>query len=37
MNPKENRKVVIMTKKLENNITWFLLYPVQLSQGREIG
>jgi hypothetical protein len=29
---KRNQKV-LMKEKIENNITWFFLYPVQLSQG----
>jgi hypothetical protein len=37
MNPKEIRKVLLMKDKIEKNITWFLLYPVQLSHGRELG
>jgi hypothetical protein len=32
MNPNENIKV-LMKKKLENNITWFLPYPVHFSRG----
>jgi hypothetical protein len=36
MNPKENRKVLLMRKKIEKNITWFLPYPVQFSRGREL-
>jgi hypothetical protein len=39
MNPKEIIKVLLMKEKIEKNITWFLLYPVQLSvsQGRKLG
>jgi hypothetical protein len=37
MNPNENKKVLLMKKKLEKNITWFLLYPVQCPHGRELG
>jgi hypothetical protein len=37
MNPKENKKVLLMREKIEKNITWFLLYPVQLSQGQKLG
>jgi hypothetical protein len=37
MNPKEIKKVLLMKEKIEKNITWFLLYPVQLSQGRKLG
>jgi hypothetical protein len=37
MNPKKNRKVLLMKEKIEKNITWFLLYPVQLSQGQKLG
>jgi hypothetical protein len=28
MNPKEIRKFLLMRKKIKNNITWFLPYPV---------
>jgi hypothetical protein len=35
MNPKENRKV-LMRKKIEKSITWFMLYLVQLSQGQKL-
>jgi hypothetical protein len=37
MNPKENIKVLLMIEKIEKNITWFLLYPIQLSQGQKLG
>jgi hypothetical protein len=37
MNPKEIRKVLLMRKKIENNITWFLPYPVQFSRGQKLG
>jgi hypothetical protein len=37
INLKENRKVILMRKKIENNITWFLPYPVQFSRGRKLG
>jgi hypothetical protein len=37
MNPNENRKVCQMKKKLENNITLFMLYPIQFSRGRKLG
>jgi hypothetical protein len=37
MNPKEIIKVLLMRKKIENNITWFLPYPVQFSQGQKLG
>jgi hypothetical protein len=37
MNLKENRKVLLMRKKIENNITWFFPYPVQFSRGRKLG
>jgi hypothetical protein len=37
MNPKEIRKVLLMRKKIEKNITWFLLYPVQFSRGGKLG
>jgi hypothetical protein len=37
MNPKEIRKALLMKEKIEKHITWFLLYPVQLSQGRKLG
>jgi hypothetical protein len=37
MNLKENRKVLLMRGKIEKNITCFLLYPVQLSQGQKLG
>jgi hypothetical protein len=33
MNPKEIRKVLLMRNKIENNITWFLPYPVKFSRG----
>jgi hypothetical protein len=33
INPKETRKVLLMKEKIEKNITWFLLYLIQLSQG----
>jgi hypothetical protein len=33
MNPKEIRKVLLMRKKIENNITWFMPYPFQFSWG----
>jgi hypothetical protein len=37
MNPKEIRKVLLMRKKIEKNITWFPPYPIQFSQGRKLG
>jgi hypothetical protein len=37
MNPKEIKKVLLMKEKIEKNITWFFLYPVQLSQGQKLG
>jgi hypothetical protein len=37
MNPKENKKVLLMRNKIENNITWFLPYPVQFSRRRKLG
>jgi hypothetical protein len=37
MNPKEIKKVLLMRKKIENNITWFFPYPVQFSWGRKLG
>jgi hypothetical protein len=37
MNPKEIRKVLLMRKKIEKNITWFFPYPVQFSRGRKLG
>jgi hypothetical protein len=37
MNPNENRKVPLMKKKLEKNITWFLPYPVQFSWSQKLG
>jgi hypothetical protein len=37
MNPKEIRKVLLMRKKIEKNITSFFLYPVQFSRGRKLG
>jgi hypothetical protein len=35
MNPKEIRKVLLMRKKIEKSITWFLPYLVQFSRGRK--
>jgi hypothetical protein len=37
MNPNENRKILLIKKKLEKNITWLLPYPVQFSWGRKLG
>jgi hypothetical protein len=37
MNPKEIRKVLLMRNKIENNITWFLPYPVQFSLRKKLG
>jgi hypothetical protein len=33
MNPKETKKFLLMRKKIEKNITWFMPYPVQFSWG----
>jgi hypothetical protein len=37
MNPKEIRKVLLMRNKIENNITWFLPYPIQFSWSQKLG
>jgi hypothetical protein len=37
VNPNENKKVILMKNKIENNITRFLPYPVQCSRGQKIG
>ena len=37
MNSKEIRKFLLMRKKIEKNITWFLPYPVQFSRGQKLG
>jgi hypothetical protein len=37
MNPKEIKKILLMRKKIEKNITWFLPFPVQFSWGQKLG
>jgi hypothetical protein len=34
---KRKQKSLLMKEKIEKNITWFLLYPVQFSHGRKLG
>jgi hypothetical protein len=37
MNPKEIRKVILMRKNIEKNITWFMPYSVKFSRGPKLG
>jgi hypothetical protein len=37
MNPKEIRKVLLIRKKIEKNITWFLPYLAHFSRGQKLG